>query len=494
MRDFKNKEKRKLDISTLIYGKIPPQARSLEEQVIGILILFPDNMLEVASVLKADDFYVNQHQIIFKHMVDLMNRARKIDAFLLMESFKASGEVDIVGGLFYLAKCTDSVRNDTVLMDYARLIKQYSLARKLIIFSSEVLNKAYDDDFFETLDFANEQLFKIYEDLQTQQEKELTAIGVEAINKTTVEHSEDSYVYTGIDSWDRINGTLLPTLYTIAARPGMGKTAFAIELICKAAKTTPIGFINGEMSDVQVTRRLVSNLVDFNNAMYKRPVKEWEEHHKDHFHKGIQEFVNLKLHIFSDSTDLDTVCNKLRYWKRKLKIKFAIIDYVQLLRINSDAGKYMSTTEKLNEIMDQLRMLAKAEDLPIIILSQLNREVHKRAGTKRPNLSDLKGSGAIEESSFQVAFLHRPEVYGEVIEEFGETTKGLCFMFIEKHRDGELADLKFRFVPQFSRFDDWEDEYSVQNFNPMNKDINDSFGSWPKPDNPNHKLDDFDGF
>lgn len=463
MSDYRNRNKKanSRDLNTMIYGKIPPQAKQLEEDLIGIMILVPQKVVfEIRQILKPEDFYLDNHQKVVAALYELQSKNTDIDYNTLQEELRRRGQLEEIGGTYKIYEFTSRVVNDTVYLTYSRIIKQYSIARRLIIFSAEIMEKAYSDDIFDSLDFAQQKLFEIFQEVSTNTINDISALAFNAINKTLEIKNDEDYVVTGISEWDKINGQLIPGLYFVAARPGMGKTAFVVELACRMARKYPIAFINGEMSDTQIVNRCVSNLVEFDNEKFKRRPELWTEEEKKHYYAGIQDFVNLKLYIYSDSQDIDSVCNMIAFYVTKFNCKLAIVDFFQLITVKSDLAKFLSGTEKYNHILDRLRSLSKKLGIPIIILSQLNRELYKRAGNKRPNLADLKGTGSIEEYAFQISFLHRPEYYEITVDDMGESTKGLCYQIIEKHRDGQLGEIKHRFVPKFSKFLPWLDEYT----------------------------------
>lgn len=474
MRNNNNQKKqnqKQVDYTTLIYGKIPPQAKDLEQHLLGIILLENarhDVMLDVKQILKPDDFYVDAHQRIFRAMVNMSQRGQTIDLPLTVEELRRAAELDIVGGPWYVTQLTDKVYQADGYLTYAKIIKQYSIARRLIHFSGEIMSRAYEDDPFDSLEFAQEALFRIFEETKTTQTTDLSSIVVKAMQQMSGVNESES-IFTCIEEWDKINGSLFPGLYVVAARPGMGKTAFVVQMICGMAKKWPIALINGEMTDQQIMRRIICNLVEFPNERFKIEFEKWPEEWKKHWYAGIQEFVNLQLHIYSESQKIEDVANMIRFYVKKYKAKAAILDFLQIMSVADRSAAYMTKTDRIDYCLEILRGLSKELGIPIIILSQLNREVNKRAGNFRPGLSDLKGSGTIEEYAFQISFLHRPEYYNTegTVDEMGESVKGLCYQFIDKHRDGELKmdGIKHRFLPKYSRFEKWEDEYS--NFNPM---------------------------
>ncbi len=211
------------------------------------------------------------------------------------------------------------------------------------------------------------------------------------------------------------------------------------------------------MTNDQIVQRLISNIKEINNYEFKKPLEDAPEWLNERVYQGMQDFINLKLHIESRSgITIEQIVAKLKYWKYKHNIQVAIIDFLQIIGYSEERMRYHTDLENMNYTLDRISHTAKELDIPIILLSQLNRDLYKRGGNKEPDLADLKGSGKIEEIAYQISFLHRPEYYGILVDESGESTKGLCYQIIKKHRDGELRKIKHKFEGQYSRFSDWD--------------------------------------
>lgn len=451
-----------LDLSTMVYGKVPPQAIEMEKYILGVLLLEPAKLYEARSILKAEDFYHNSHQIIYKAILAVDDAGGQPEMLSVAEYLRTSSEIDAVGGAYYLVNITKAVTNSANLFRNIHIIKQYSVARQLIIFSGGIMNDAYSNkDALQMLVDAEAQLFTIVKDIE---EAKVTTLDQIAMNLTKrifeiSEEDENNLLYTGIKEWDRLNGMLFNSgVYVIAARPGMGKTAFAMEMIVNMASKFPIGFINVEMTDEQLAQRIISNQQNFDNSIYKKKPSSWTELEKQLFNQGLEQFLKLKLHIDSTTNNMEKIAQKIRFWVKHFGVRSVIIDYLQILGLGDERSKYKTETQIINEILEMIRNLSKELKIPIFLLCQLNRELFKRAGNKEPNLGDLKGSGKIEEVAFQISFLHRPEYYDKdaITDEMGESIKGLCYQIIAKHRDGELDRLKHRFIPWYSQFKDWE--------------------------------------
>lgn len=471
MQPKKQRRKSSLDLGTMVYGKVPPQAKDLEETILGAMMLEPHSILDVTNILKPEDFYVEAHQNIYSAIVEINQTSKPVDILTVVQKLQEKEQLETVGGAYYVTKLTNSVVSSANNISWARIIKQYSIARKLIHVSGEVIGAAYDGaDPLQLLREAEDLFYEVNKEIEETKITSLDAIAWSLVTKIlrpellTPEEQDLKYLYTGMKEWDRVNGMLFPGgVYVIAARPGMGKTAHAVQLIINMARKHNIGLINVEMTDEQLAKRIISNLREFNNYIYKKKPEDWTEEEKKSFYEGMQDFLTLKLHIESQTTDIDRIVQKIKFWVKKFGVRAVVIDYLQILRVADELAKYMTEVQAMNYILEKIRSTAKELDIPIFLLSQLNRELYRRAGNKEPNLGDLKGSGKIEEVAFQISFLHRPEYYEPtaVTDENGESIKGLCYQIIAKHRDGTLEHIKHRFIPQHTRFEDWQSEIST---------------------------------
>ncbi len=464
-----NKRKNNIDLTSMVYGKVPPQAKELETAIIGAMLLVPETIGDVKMMLRPEDFYVEAHQKIYAAISEMDDNNLNIDLLTLPEYLAGKGELEMVGGPYYLSVCTNHVVSGAHTLSHCRLIKQYSVARKMIQFSGHVINEAYSGvDPLELLSQAEGLFFEINREIEETRIITTDQIAWRLVQKIlipdnlTEEERVLKYLYTGMKDWDRINGPLFcGGVYVVAARPAMGKTAHAIQLLINMAVRVPVGLVNVEMTDEQLAKRIISNLNDLDNFTYKKKPEEWTEEEKKRFYEGMQRFVSLKLHIESNVTDIDRIVQKIKFWVRKFGVRAVVIDYLQILKVADELAKYMTEVQALNYILERIRACAKELDIPIFLLSQLNRELYRRAGNKEPNLGDLKGSGKIEEVAFQISFLHRPEYYepDAPVDENGESVKGLCYQIIAKHRDGETDRIKHRFVAKFTQFTEWASQF-----------------------------------
>jgi replicative DNA helicase len=464
----KDRKRRKapLDLSTMVFGKVPPQARELEEAVLGAVMLEKSAFDTVIEILKPECFYVDAHQRIFKAFRNLANSSQPIDILTVVEELKKTEELDMVGGAYFVTKLTNSVVSTAHLEAHARIVLQKFIQRELIRTSGETISEAYEDttDVFDLLDQAESRLFEItnnhlrknYSDLQTVLMHTLKRI--DDLRQST----EDlTGVASGFPSLDRITYGWQPTdLIILAARPAVGKTAFALNLARNAAKkrgdreATAVAFFSLEMSASQLVQRILS--AESEIWLEKIARGKLEEHEMQQLLvKGINALD--KAPIFIDDTpalnifELRAKCRRL---KNKHNVGLIIIDYLQLMSGTGD-NRSGNREQEISSISRNLKGLAKELSVPIIALSQLSREVEKRKdGNKMPQLSDLRESGAIEQDSDMVMFLYRPEYYDVTTNEMGEDNRGETHVRIAKHRNGSLDTVKLRAKLHIQKFEE----------------------------------------
>ena len=448
-------------------GRIQPQARELEEAVLGALMLEKDAYSQVSDILKPDSFYDSIHQIIYRAIVTLASKQAPVDMLTVVEELKKSGEIEAVGGPVYIAQLTEKVASAAHIEFHARIIAQKYLARELIGFSSEVTNKAFDETF-DVEDLMQEAESKLFELSQGNVKKDVTQINPvikEALNLLEIAANRPeglSGLQTGFDNLDKVtSGWQNSDLVIIAARPAMGKTAFVLSMAKNMAVTykSPVALFSLEMSNVQLVNRLIVNTCEIPGEKIKNgqlAPYEWEQ-----LDFKIKELYDAPLFI-DDTPSLSVfeLRTKARRLVREHGVKIIIIDYLQLM--NASGMQYGSREQEVSMISRSLKGLAKELNIPIIALSQLNRGVEGRTGIegKRPQLSDLRESGAIEQDADMVCFIHRPEYYKILEDEKGNSLIGLAEIIIAKHRNGATADVMLRFKSEFARFQNVEDEYN----------------------------------
>jgi replicative DNA helicase len=470
-RDRKTRRKTPLDISTMVYGKVPPQAKDLEEAVLGAMMLEKGAFDTVVEILKPECFYVDAHQRIFKAMKSLANKSQPIDILTVVEELRTGEELDIVGGPYYVTKLTNTVVSSANIEAHSRIVLQKFVQRELIRISGEIIGDAYEDstDVFDLLDQAESKIYDVTSKHLRNSYESIDSVLVKAIQRIEdLRHKNEDVtgVPTGFPSLDRVTyGWQNTDLIILAARPAVGKTAFALNLVRSAAlhptKPTPVAFFSLEMSAGQLVQRVLS--AESEIWLEKISRGKLEEHEmKQLYAKGIQKLAQAPIFI-DDSAALNIF--ELRAKCRRLKnlnnIGLIIIDYLQLMSGTSE-GKGGNREQEISTISRGLKGLAKELQVPIIALSQLSREVEKRKdGNKMPQLSDLRESGAIEQDADMVMFLYRPEYYDVTQNEMGESNRGETHVRIAKHRNGSLETVKLRALLHIQKFveDDGGDSF-----------------------------------
>ena len=438
-------------------GKIPPHSTDVEEAVLGAMLLGQQAVNDAIDILSAESFYKTEHQKIFAAILHLFGNSETIDILSVTERLRKNGDLDIVGGPAAVAKLTNRVASTAHVEYHARIIAEKYILRSLIGISSDVIKNSYDEtkDVFEVLNEAEEGLFKITEgNLKKSYSgvKELVSEAIEEIEKASKNKDGVSGVPSGFTDLDRLtSGWQKSDMIVLAARPGMGKTAFVLSL----ARNTAVQFNQGvaifslEMSSVQLTKRLMSMETGLSSQKLKKGFtdeKDWKQ-----LHENITNLADAP--IFIDDTPALSIFElraKCRRLKMQHDIQLVIIDYLQLMTAGLKSG---NREQEISMISRSIKEIAKELNVPIIALSQLSRSVETRGGDKRPMLSDLRESGAIEQDADMVCFIYRPEYYGLLEDENGMPTEGTGEIIISKHRNGSLDNVRLKFIKELIRFD-----------------------------------------
>lgn len=450
------------ELGSIMFGKVPPQAKELEEAVLGAVMLEKNAFDVVVEILKPECFYVEAHQRIFRTMQGLQQKNSPIDLLTVVEELKFREELDLVGGPFYVTKLTNAVVSSANIEIHARIILQKFIQRELIKISSEIIGDAYEDstDVFELLDMAESKLFEITNNHLKRDYASIDTVLVKTIQRIEdlrTRQDEITGVPSGFESLDRITYGWQPSdLIILAARPSVGKTAFALNLARNAAlhptKPTSVGFFSLEMSASQLVQRILS--AESEIWLEKISRGRLEEHEmKQLYKKGIDRLSSAPIHIDDTAAlnifELRAKCRRL---KNKHNVGLIIVDYLQLMS-GTGENRYGNREQEISRISRDLKGLAKELQIPIIALSQLSREVEKRKeGNKMPQLSDLRESGAIEQDADMVMFLYRPEYHDINTNEFGESNKGDTDVRIAKHRNGQLDTIKLSALLHIQKF------------------------------------------
>src|SRR6476620_7516458 len=462
-----NKERRarrkpSIDLSTMMYGKVPPQAKDLEEAVLGAIMLEKSAFDTVVEILKPECFYTDGHQRIYRAMQGLQQKNQPIDILTVVEELKSREELEMVGGPYYVTKLTNMVVSSANIEAHARIILQKFIQRELIRISGEIISDAYEDstDVFDLLDQAESKIYEVTSTHLRNNYETIDSVLVKTIQRIEdLRHKNEdvSGVPSGFSSLDRVTyGFQNTDLIILAARPSVGKTAFALNLARNAAlhptKPTPVAFFSLEMSAGQLVQRILS--AESEIWLEKISRGKMEEHEmKQLYARGIQRLAQAPL--FIDDTpalnifELRAKCRRL---KNASKIGMIIIDYLQLMS-GTGENRNGNREQEISTISRSLKGLAKELQVPIIALSQLSREVEKRKeGNKMPQLSDLRESGAIEQDADMVMFLYRPEYYDITQDEMGDSNRGETHVRIAKHRNGSLETIKLRALLHIQKF------------------------------------------
>jgi replicative DNA helicase len=464
-KDRKQRRKSSLDLGTMVYGKVPPQAKDLEEAVLGAIMLEKNAFDTVVEILKPECFYVEAHQRIYRSMQSLSNKSQPIDILTVVEELRFKEELEMVGGPYYVTKLTNAVVSSANVEAHCRIILQKFIQRELIRISGEIIGDAYEDstDVFDLLDDAETKLFEITNNHLRKNFDTLDSVLVKTIQRIEdLRHKNEdiSGVPSGFQSLDRVTyGWQNTDLIILAARPAVGKTAFALNLARNAAmspsKPTPVALFSLEMSAGQLVQRILA--AESEIWLEKIARGKLEEHEmKQLYARGIQRLSQAPL--FIDDTpalnifELRAKCRRL---KNKHNIGLIIIDYLQLMS-GTGENRNSNREQEISNISRNLKALAKELNVPIIALSQLSRAVETRSagkeGMKMPQLSDLRESGAIEQDADMVMFLYRPEYYDITQNEMGESNRGETIVRIAKHRNGMLDTIKLRALLHIQKF------------------------------------------
>ncbi len=491
---------RKIDKSTLINlerGKIPPQAVDLEEVVLGAMMIDKKGVDEVIDILHPDVFYKDAHRFIYEAIFKLFETSEPVDLLTVSSQLRKDGRLDSIGGDFYLIKLTQKVASSAHIEFHARIILQKFIQRSLIKISNEIIEEAYAEstDVFDLLDAAESKLYDVTQGNLKRSAETAQNLVIQAKKRIEEIANKEglSGVPSGFDKVDKLTSGWQPSdLIIIAARPGMGKTALTLSMAKNMAVNSgiPVAFFSCEMSSVQLITRLISSETGLSSEKLrtgKLEKHEWEQ-------LNVKVKALEKAPLFIDDTPSLSIFD-LRAKARRLAsqhgIKMIIIDYLQLMTAGG-TQKGGNREQEISTISRNLKALAKELSVPVIALSQLSRAVETRGGSKRPLLSDLRESGAIEQDADIVAFIYRPEYYkiDEWDDDERSPTQGQGEFIVAKHRNGGLESIRLKFIGNLGKFDNLDDfdspfefqsKMNVDGDNPfMTKNLpnaNEAFGS-----------------
>lgn len=457
-----NKPKRKERMSYAgafeLNGKTPPQAIELEESVLGALMLDQNALNNTIETLHSEYFYKPEHQLIFKAIFKLFEQSQPVDMLTVVERLRLDGELEAAGGAYYVSQLTNHVVSAAHVEYHVRVLSEKFIQRELIRISTEIITSAYDEttDVVDLLDKSEQSLMDIndrnfrsdYNTMET-----LVHSALDQVNKAMEHDGNCVGLATGFTELDRLTAGFQPgTLVILAARPAMGKTALALSMARNMAVDyhKAVAFFSLEMTGTELTMRLLSGEASIaGDKLKKGDLDPWQ---KDILASKSEALAQAPLYI--DDTPGLTIFElraKCRRLKQKYDIQMVFIDYLQLMSGGGDS-RNGNREQEISTISRQLKALSKELNIPVLAMAQLSRAVETRGGDKKPILSDLRESGAIEQDADIVAFIYRPEYYG--IDNDGKgPTKGKADVILAKHRSGAVGEVRLDFVGQYARFE-----------------------------------------
>ncbi len=448
------------DIISLQKGKIPPQAVDLEEVVLGAMMIDKKGVDEAIDVLHPDVFYKEAHKYIFEAIFKLFQDSQPIDLLTVSNQLKKDLRLEVCGGDYYLIQLTQKVSSSAHIEFHSRIILQKYIQRSLIKISSEIIEDSYEEstDVFDLLDKAESKLYEVTQGNIKKSSETAQSLVIQAKRRIQEISNREglSGIPTGFTKLDELTSGWQPSdLIIVAARPGMGKTALTLSMARNIAvgQDIPVAFFSLEMSSVQLITRLISSETGLSSEKLrtgKLKTHEWEQ-------LNVKVKALEKAPLFIDDTPSLSIFD-LRAKARRLAsqhgIKLIVIDYLQLMTAGG-TQKGGNREQEISTISRNLKALAKELNVPVIALSQLSRAVETRGGSKRPLLSDLRESGAIEQDADIVSFIYRPEYYkiDEWDDEEQSPTEGQAEFIIAKHRNGGLDNIRLKFIGELGKFD-----------------------------------------
>ncbi len=469
---------RKGNLVSFEKGKIPPQAVDLEEAVLGAMMIDKKGVDEVVDILSPDAFYKDAHGFIFEAIFSLFKKGEPVDLLTVSSELKLQGRLEAAGGDYYLVQLTQKVSSSAHIEFHARIILQKFIQRSLIRISGEIIKEAYEEstDVFDLLDSAESKLYDVTQgNIKTSTESAETLVLQAKKKIEEISNREGlSGIPSGFTDLDSLTSGWQPSdLIIVAARPGMGKTALTLSMARNIAvgQNIPVAFFSLEMSSVQLITRLISSETGLSSEKLrtgKLESFEWEQ-----LNVKVKSLEKAPLYIDdTPSLSIFDLRAKARRLASQHGIKMIVIDYLQLMTA-AVGNKGGNREQEISTISRNLKALAKELEIPVIALSQLSRAVETRGGSKRPLLSDLRESGAIEQDADIVSFIYRPEYYQ--IEEWDDDertpTAGQAEFIVAKHRNGAVDSIRLKFIGELGRFDNLD---TFDTPNELHSKLNDS--------------------
>ena len=453
-------------------GKVPPQAIEIEESVLGALLLDQNAITNAIDILRMEYFYLAEHQQIYNAITKLFREANPVDLLSVADQLKKDGSFDSIGGLNKLVSLTNRITSAAHIEYHVRILSEKYIQRELIRVSTETLKDSYDEtiDVLSLLDKTETKFLEINDNNFKSDFHSMDILLFNTLKEIEInQNSQDDGMgmVTGFNDLDaRTGGFQKGTLLILAARPAMGKTALALTMARNMAVdfNKPVAIFSLEMTATELMSRLIAaeSGIEAKKFKLKGELQEWE---KEQLRNKTNALAHAPMYIDDNPGltifELRAKCRRL---KQKYDIQMVFIDYLQLMSGGEGMKNGGNREQEISYISRQLKALSKELGVPIMALSQLSRAVETRGGSKRPQLSDLRESGAIEQDADMVMFVYRPSYYGIEVEN-GMQTEGLAKLIIAKHRAGEPGDVNLRFVEKFVRFENMYD--AVQSDAPM---------------------------
>jgi replicative DNA helicase len=447
-------------------GKLPPQAIELEEAILGAMMIDKKGIEDVIDILFTDVFYKPEHQLIYKSIFDLYRQNKPIDLLTISDDLVKIGKLQDAGGDMALINLTQKVSSSAHIEYHSRIVLQKYIQRKLIDSSAKTIEQSYRDntDVFDSIDLAYNNLNEIAEIAIKKQEQSFGSYVDLVIDKGVKIYNKE--ITAGLKTpikvlTEKTGGWRNSELIILAARPGMGKTSFALSCVLELAKQNiPVAFFSLEMSNEQLTSRLLSMEYKIDGKKFNN----WGLNQDDYNTLQQKSIADIPL-VIDDTASLsiEQFQVKAKRLKSKHNIQMIVVDYLQLM---TSIGRNGSREQEISKISRGLKLVAKELDIPVIALSQLSRAVETRGGSKRPMLSDLRESGAIEQDADVVGFFFRPEYYGltEWDDDTHENCIGQADISILKNRNGGLVQVRMNFEGRFTLFSDIDNNNDDDNF------------------------------
>ena len=419
-------------------------------------MLESDAILQVSEILKPEFFYKEEHGKIYAVIKKLSEKHNPIDINTVSNQLKIDNELDAVGGPSYLIYLTNRIASTAHIEFHSRIIAQKYTQRELIRIGAEMQKRGFEDveDVSDMIDKAESDIFELSQGNVKKEVESMQQVLREAYEQLLDASKNDdglSGVLSGFDALDKLTlGWQKSDLIIIAARPAMGKTAFVLSMAKNMAvdNNIPVAVFSLEMSSVQLVNRIISSTAEIPSSVLrtgKLSQQQWNS-----LNDKLRVLENAPMYIDdTPALSISEFRSKIRRLKQLHDIKIAIIDYLQLMSVGTNM---QSREQEVSTISRNLKAIAKEVNIPIIALSQLSRNVEQRGGDKRPQLSDLRESGAIEQDAEMVIFIHRPEYYGFTTDEAGNSLIGVAEIIVAKHRNGAVDDVRLQFKSEFTQF------------------------------------------